>query len=93
MITVGMNYHVLPGKQADFILLNARALNVAPMNDPVGAVVLGMDTINVESVFVEGRALKWQGKMVGVNVDRLIDRAEAMRLALYQRAGIPLPGV
>ena len=56
-------------------------------------VVLGMDTSNVESVFVEGRPLKWQGKMVGVNVDRLLDRAEAMRLALYARAGIPLPGV
>jgi 5-methylthioadenosine/S-adenosylhomocysteine deaminase len=82
-----------PGKDADFILLNARALNVAPMNDPVGAVVLGMDTSNVEAVFVAGRPLKWQGAMVGVDVEALLDRAEAMRLALYERAGLPLPGV
>jgi len=66
---------------------------VAPVNDPIGAVVLGMDTSNVEAVFVEGRPLKWAGKMVGVNVDRLIDEADAMRLALYARSGIPLPGV
>jgi len=82
---------VTPGKQADLVLLNARALNVAPVNDPVGAVVLGRDTSNVDSVFVEGRPLKWQGNLVGVNLERLLDRAEAMQVALYERAGFTPP--
>lgn len=81
-----------PGKQADFVMLEGRALNVAPINDPVGAVVLGMDTSNVDSVFVAGRPLKWQGKLVGVDVERLLDEARAMQVALYQRAGRPVPG-
>ncbi len=74
------------GKRADFLMLNARAINVAPVNDPVAAVVLGMDTSNVEAVFVDGQARKWKGELVGVNVDRILTAAENARDALYQRA-------
>lgn len=77
-----------PGKQADFILLQTRALNVAPLNDPTGAVVLGMDTSNVDSVFVDGRALKWRGQLVGVDVDALLRRLGRVHERLMERAGV-----
>jgi 5-methylthioadenosine/S-adenosylhomocysteine deaminase len=77
-----------PGKQADFILLQTRALNVAPLNNPTGAVVLGMDTSNVDSVFVAGRALKWRGQLVGVNVERLLNKLSEVHQALMERAGV-----
>lgn len=77
-----------PGKQADFLLLETRALNVAPLNDAVGAVVLAMDTSNVDSVFVAGRAVKWQGRLVGVNVEHLLRQAEKARLRLLERVGV-----
>jgi cytosine/adenosine deaminase-related metal-dependent hydrolase len=77
-----------PGKQADFILLQTRALNVAPLNNPTAAVVLGMDTSNVDSVFVAGRALKWKGSLVGVNVDRLLAQLGSAHEALMARAGV-----
>jgi 5-methylthioadenosine/S-adenosylhomocysteine deaminase len=77
-----------PGKQADFILLQARAINVAPVNDPVGAIVLGMDTSNVDSVFVAGKPLKWRGRLVGVNVEKLLAKADAALAALRARAGL-----
>ncbi|HEY3496242.1 MAG TPA: amidohydrolase family protein, partial [Polyangiaceae bacterium] len=77
-----------PGKQADFLLLQTRALNVAPLNDPVAAVVLGMDTSNVDSVFVAGRPLKWRGKLVDVDVDRLLNRVSNAHEALMARAGV-----
>lgn len=80
-----------PGKQADLIMLNARSINVAPVNDPVGAIVLGMDTSNVDSVFVAGRPLKFKGKLVGVNEHRLLRAAENAQLALLERAGAPPP--
>ena len=76
-----------PGKEADFIMLQTRAVNVAPMNDPVAAVVLAMDTSNVDSVFVAGRPLKWRGKLVGVDVDRLLDRLTSAHEALMARGG------
>jgi cytosine/adenosine deaminase-related metal-dependent hydrolase len=77
-----------PGKQADFILLQTRALNVAPLNDPTAAVVLGMDTSNVDSVFVAGRALKWRGQLVGVDVERLLRKLGDVHQRLMERAGM-----
>lgn len=77
-----------PGKEADFIVLDAQAINVAPINDPVGAVVLGMDTSNVEAVFVGGKPLKWNHRLVGVNLPNLISHAQDAQVALYERAGM-----
>jgi 5-methylthioadenosine/S-adenosylhomocysteine deaminase len=74
------------GKRADFLMLNARAINVAPVNDPVAAVVLAMDTSNVDAVFVDGSARKWNGQLVGVHVERIVKAAEVARDALFQRA-------
>jgi cytosine/adenosine deaminase-related metal-dependent hydrolase len=77
-----------PGKEADFILLQTQAVNVAPMNDPIAAIVLAMDTSNVDSVFVAGRALKWRGRLVGVDVERLLERLARAHQALMERAGV-----
>lgn len=43
-----------PGKTADVIVLRADRPNIAPVNDPIGAVVWGMDTSNIDWVFVAG---------------------------------------
>jgi cytosine/adenosine deaminase-related metal-dependent hydrolase len=75
------------GNEADILLLNARAINVAPVNDPIGAVVLGMDSSNVDSVFIAGRAVKRNGRLLGVDVDRLLAKAERAREALRARVG------
>ena len=53
-----------PGKQADIVLLNVNAINTAPMVDPIGTIVVFADTSNVDSVFVAGRAVKRNGKLV-----------------------------
>ncbi len=82
-----------PGKRADLLLLETRALNIAPVNDPVGAVVLGMDLSNVDSVFVDGKPIKWRGRMLDGDLDHLLAEASAAQAAVYQRAGFPLPGV
>lgn len=64
-----------PGKQADVIVLRADRPNIAPVNDPIGAVVWGMDTSNLDWVFVGGRALMRDGELVA-------DVQEARRLAI-----------
>ena len=43
-----------PGKQADIVMLRTDRPNIFPINDPIGAVVWGMDTSNVDRVFVSG---------------------------------------
>jgi len=74
-----------PGKEADIIMLRGNQLNVAPLNDAIGAIVLGMDSSNVDSVFIAGRAVKRNGRLLGVNVERLERQAENARDALVNR--------
>jgi 5-methylthioadenosine/S-adenosylhomocysteine deaminase len=76
-----------PGKEADIILLNAQAINVAPVNVVPGAVVSLMERSNVETVIVAGKVLKWKGQLLGVNLNRL-RQLEASRDYLFEAAGI-----
>jgi cytosine/adenosine deaminase-related metal-dependent hydrolase len=54
-----------PGKQADVVLLNAQSVNMAPVIDPVAAVVLCADVSNVDTVIVGGTVRKRDGKLTG----------------------------
>jgi cytosine/adenosine deaminase-related metal-dependent hydrolase len=79
-----------PGKEADIVILDATALNVAPLNQVPGAVVSLMDRTNVETVIVAGKVRKWKGKLVNVNVDKLRKDLEASRDYIFGKAGIPV---
>ena len=54
-----------PGKQADVVVLDATALNMAPVIDPVAAVTNCADVSNVETVLIGGQVRKRDGKLVG----------------------------
>ena len=77
-----------PGKQADIILLDATAVNVAPLNFVPGAVVTLMDRSNVETVLVAGQVRKWRGALQGVDLARLRSDLEASRDYLFEAAGV-----
>jgi len=78
-----------PGKEADIIILDADALNVAPLNHVPGAVVSLMERSNVETVIVAGKVRKWKGRLLDVNLGRLRRELEASRDHLFAAAGIP----
>lgn len=80
-----------PGKEADLILLRTDRPNILPVNDPIGAVVWGMDTSNVDSVFVAGKALKRNGKLLNVDLDRLREMAYRSRDYVIAQSGFKLP--
>jgi cytosine/adenosine deaminase-related metal-dependent hydrolase len=82
-----------PGKDADFILLRADRLNVMPINDPIGAVVTAMDTSNVDSVFVAGRALKRNGELVNVDLERIRRLAYESRDYVIAKSGYSPPAI
>jgi cytosine/adenosine deaminase-related metal-dependent hydrolase len=67
-----------PGKQADIIVLRTDRPNIFPINDPIGAVVWGMDTSNVHHVFVSGHAVMRGGVLEA-------DAANARNLATVAR--------
>jgi 5-methylthioadenosine/S-adenosylhomocysteine deaminase len=78
-----------PGKEADIILLDAEAINVAPLNVVPGAVVSLMERTNVETVIVAGKVRKWKGRLLDVNLRRLRRELEDSRDYLFDTAGIP----
>jgi 5-methylthioadenosine/S-adenosylhomocysteine deaminase len=78
-----------PGKEADIIILDATALNVAPLNQVPGAVVSLMDRTNVETVIVAGKVRKWRGRLLDVDLRRLLQQIEASRDYIFSAAGIP----
>lgn len=53
-----------PSKRADILVLRTDLPNIHPVNDPIGAVVWGMDTSNVDWVFVGGEPVVREGALV-----------------------------
>jgi cytosine/adenosine deaminase-related metal-dependent hydrolase len=90
---LGLEQHIgslTPGKQADLVLIDASATNLAPVNNPVSAVVLSAAPANVDSVFVAGRAVKRHGKLLHHDLAALHRRAKASRDYLFAQTGTPV---
>lgn len=78
-----------PGKEADILLLRTDDSNVFPLNNAPGAVVTLMDTSNVDTVFIAGKIMKWQGNLVGVDLRKLRRLADRARDGILARASYP----
>ena len=78
----GVTGSLEPGKQADIVVLRTDRPNIIPINDPIGAVVWGMDTSNVDWVFVGGRAQMRSGVL---QAD--VGRARQLATAAQHRVG------
>src|SRR5438876_1458402 len=85
----GKTGSLTPGKEADIIILDATAINVAPLNQVPGAVVSLMDRTNVETVIVAGKIRKWKGKLLDVDLNHLRRQLEDSRDGIFARAGVP----
>jgi 5-methylthioadenosine/S-adenosylhomocysteine deaminase len=77
-----------PGKEADIILLDATAINVAPLNHVPGAVVTLMERSNVDTVMVAGKIRKWKGQLLDVDLPKLRAELEGSRDYLFKAADV-----
>ena len=82
-----------PGKQADVIMLRTDRINVLPINDPIGVVVRGMDSSNVDSVFIAGTARKRRGLLLDVDLNRVRRMAYESRDYVVEKSGFTLPAI
>ena len=82
---------ITPGKKADLVIIDTKAVNVAPVIDPVGAVVCAADISNVRTVLVDGRIVKDDFKLKA-ELDRPRQLVEASRDYLVGEFGEPEPG-
>ena len=79
----GVTGSLEPGMQGDVIVLRTDRPNIFPINDPIGAIVWGMDTSNLDHVFVGGRAVMRNGALVAD-----LDRARGAALAARERVAV-----
>jgi 5-methylthioadenosine/S-adenosylhomocysteine deaminase len=73
-----------PGKKADVVVVDAHSLNMAPVIDPVAAVTLCADVSNVDTVIIDGKVRKRDGKLLA-DVDKARQLVEASRDHLTER--------
>jgi 5-methylthioadenosine/S-adenosylhomocysteine deaminase len=83
---------VTVGKDADLIMLDAEDPSVFPVTDPVGTVVAAGHPGLVDSVFVAGRAVKRDGRLLGVDLPALRARLLESRDRIAAAAGVPVDG-
>jgi len=68
-----------PGKRADLVLVNGNDFNLIGWNreDPVGTVVMQANAGNVSTVVVDGKVVKRNGKLVGIDPEAVRRQVEA----------------
>ena len=81
-----------PGKKADIVIIDGSAVNVAPIIDPVGAVVCAADVSNVKTVIVDGEVLKRGLPARGLARRAAQGRRGVARLPRSRSSASPSPG-
>ena len=81
---------IAPGFEADIVLIDARNFGVAE-GDPAGHIVLNSSSGDVDTVMVAGEFRKRDGKMVGVDMSKMLAARVAARDRVYNAAG-EVPG-
>ncbi len=76
-----------PGKKADVIVIDTRALNLAPFTVLETLIASCCYPSNVEAVFIDGRCVKRDGRLVDINAGAVIDQANAAFANLQERVG------
>jgi cytosine/adenosine deaminase-related metal-dependent hydrolase len=81
-----------PGKQADLIVVGGPGTCQHPVIDAAGTLIFQTSPADVRTVLVGGRAVKRDGVMTGVNLPRLLDRADtsAEQVLGRVRAAVPV---
>jgi cytosine/adenosine deaminase-related metal-dependent hydrolase len=80
------------GKQADVIVVGGpESLALRPHADPVASVVFQAAARDVRDVFVAGKHRKRDGRLVGVDLGRLLDEAERSAASILGRVRASSP--
>ncbi|MGP1395576.1 MAG: amidohydrolase family protein [Inquilinaceae bacterium] len=74
-----------PGKRADLVLIDATGLHLAPVYDPYAALVYGATPLDVRTVFVDGKPVVEERRLVSVDADAVRKAVEGRRTAILDR--------
>lgn len=76
-----------PGKRADLIMVDTRALNLAVISEPAHMLVEAAQPANVDTVIIDGRIVKRAGRLTTIDVGAVIDAAARASTEVRRRAG------
>ena len=77
-----------PGKQADLVLIDARALHLQPVHDPVATVVMQAGRGDVEAVMIAGRFMKKNRTLLASGLDEKLARLKASGARIVDEVGL-----
>jgi 5-methylthioadenosine/S-adenosylhomocysteine deaminase len=75
-----------PGKRADLIMVDTRAVNLAVLTEPAHLLVEAAQPANVDTVMIDGRIVKRGGRLTSVDVADVIDAAARSSAEVRRRA-------
>ena len=75
-----------PGKRADIVLLRADTVGTSPVHDPVAAVLMQGGAAAVDTVLVDGRVLKRDGRLLHADAARAAEQLRQRAAALEERS-------
>jgi len=79
-----------PGKEADIVLLNADNVGSYPKANAIATVVQGCNIGSVDTVLVAGQVMKWRGKLVDVDLNKIRRMVDSSREYIFAKANWPL---
>jgi len=74
-----------PGKRADLILIQTDVITMGVFTDPTHMVVEAVEPSNIDTVVIDGRILKRNGKFTALVPERIISEAVATRERVAKR--------
>ena len=80
-----------PGKRADLIMVNTRAVNLGVLTEPAHLLVEAAQPANVDTVMIDGRIVKRGGRLTGIDVEEVVDAAARAYSGVRQRSGWSWP--
>lgn len=80
-----------PGKRADVVVFSTDHPEWRPLLHPVQNLVLGATDRSIQSVWVDGRKLVDRGRLLTIDLPRLLERIDVAAAALLDRAGLRPP--
>lgn len=84
----GRTGSITPGKEADLIAVSPKGPHMWPPNNPVAGVVMSGQPHDVSTVVVGGEVLKRDGRLVGVDLEAIRERAQDSARYLFEKAGL-----
>ncbi|KAJ5360846.1 hypothetical protein N7517_010037 [Penicillium concentricum] len=78
---------IVPGKKADLVMFRCDDIDTVPVIDPIATVIFHASPKNIDTVIVDGKIVKQNGRLVGVDFESLHDQIVCRSQRLRDQAG------